>query len=271
MPKTLFAFLLALLALPVCAKPPYDRVAFTSGELALDAEGRVVSVKLDHKDLGAELMSGFERQIREWRFEPVLEDGKAVSTRASVQLDMRVRKTSTDAPATLTIRNVYFGELPTGDGAGLSEAEARASGVHLPRPPYPWAPMKEGVGGQVWLLVRVGADGGVTEAAIHAAELRTVTLTPRRQKHHMRAFALAAQNAAKDWKLHGYENLIVMVPVKFALPGEDNRNWVRVQEVELEKPPVAMYDDVVLQLNEAGDSGSDRFRLLTAPDWYRRR
>jgi hypothetical protein len=271
MPKTLFAFLLALLALPVFAKAPYDRVAFTSGELALDAEGRVVSVKLDHKDLGAELMSGFERQIREWRFEPVLEDGKAVSTRASVQLDMRVRKTSTDAPATLTIRNVYFGELPTGDGAGLSEAEAKASGVHLPRPPYPWAPMKEGVGGQVWLLVRVGADGGVTEAAIHAAELRTVTLTPRRQKHHMRAFALAAQNAAKDWKLHGYENLIVMVPVKFALPGEDNRNWVRVQEVELEKPPVAMYDDVVLQLNEAGDSGSDRFRLLTAPDWYRRR
>jgi len=271
MPRFLAVLLLALLAGPAFAKPPHDLVASTTGELVVDAEGRVVSVKLDHKDLGAERMSGFERQIREWRFEPVIEDGKAVSARAGVHLDMRVRKTTREAPELLTIRGVRFYELPAEEGASLSGAEAKTDGVHLSLPNYPWAPMKIGVGGQVWLLVRVGADGGATETAIHASELRTITLTPRMQKNHMRAFALAAQKAAKDWKLQGYENLIVMVPVKFAPPGEDTRSWVRVQEVELEKPPVAMYDEVVLPLNEAGDPGSDRFRLLTAPDWYRRR
>ena len=85
MPRFLALLLLALLAGPAFAKAPPDQVASTTGELVVDAEGRVVSVKLDHKDLGAERMSGFERQIRAWRFEPVIEDGKAVSARAIVQ------------------------------------------------------------------------------------------------------------------------------------------------------------------------------------------
>lgn len=269
-PKNLSAIFLCLLAVPVFAAAPQAFNAATTGELVVDADGRVVSVELDHKQLGAKAMDAFEQRILSWRFEPVIVDGRAVPARARVHLDMLAKAMPGTEGLQLEIRQAWFSEPPDakkpkefGEEAAVDSSTDGDSGLSPPQ--YPLAPLMEGAGGTVWLLVRVGADGEVTEVGTRAAELRTVfTFTPRRQKHHMRAFALAAEQAAKGWKLPGCKNMVVIVPVKFVMPGDDGRKWVRVQEVELETPVFGANDEAVLRLSESGDSGSDRFRLLTA-------
>lgn len=273
MPKMLAAFLLALLALPAFAKAPQDLVASTTGELVVDAEGRVASVKLDHKDLGMEVMSAFEQQIREWRFEPVLVDGKPVSARAGVHLDLRVKMSATDDAATLIVRSVHFSEPPTEDGPGLAEARKAASaelkksmGHHLPPPSYPMAPLRAAAGGRVWLVVRLDAEGRVTKVGTRAAELFNVaSLSPAWQRNYLQQFTDAAEKAAKKWRLPALAGTDVCVPVAFRVPGDDGRRWLPIQLMPVEALAwVDARDEEPPQLSARGERSSDRFRLQSA-------
>lgn len=275
MPKYLVALLLALLALlvgPAFAGAPRDLVASTTGELVVDAEGRVASVKLDHKDLGVEVMSAFEQQIREWRFEPVLVDGKAVRARAGVHLDMRVKMTEEDGPATLIVRSVRFSEPPAEGGPGLAEVAAKtnadfykAHGIRLSPPQYPSAPLLAAAGGKVLLQVRLDAEGRVERVGTRAAELFNVaSLSPAWQRNYLRQFTEAAEKAAKKWRLPAFAGTDVYVPVEFRLPGDDGRRWLPMQPMPVEALAwMQSREDEALLLSNSGEQSSDRFRLLT--------
>lgn len=268
MPKYLIALLLALLAGPAFAEEPQVFNAVTTGEIVVDAEGRVVSVKLDHKELGAKVMGAFEERIRGWLFEPVIVDGQAVPAKAYMLLDLLAKSVPGTEGMQLEVRQVNFSEPPGSRSEaadGSAPARASDSGLRMTPPLYPSEPLRRGAGGRVQLLVRVGADGQVTEVATHSAELRTVfSATERERKLYARAFMRAAERAAKNWSLPAFAGGTVVVPVKFFPDGDTGRRWAPILRVPHEQPVWMADDEDVVQLSEGGEAGSDRFRLLSA-------
>src|SRR5690349_17445880 len=109
MPKILAALLLSLAAMVVHAQ---DRTqvfsATTSGDLLIDADGRVAELDLHRKQLGDEVMAAIELRIREWRFQPVQVDGRPTPIRVRLQLDMLALREPGATGVTLAIRGVRF-------------------------------------------------------------------------------------------------------------------------------------------------------------------
>lgn len=240
--------------------------ASTTGELVVDTEGRVIKVTLDHKALGAEVIASFERLVRDWRFEPVLIDGKAVVARAGVRLDMRLKTVPGSESLTLEVRSVWFGEPP---GAGNAESDQRVAdagpALKLTPPSYPSAALFSGVGGNVSLLVRIDGAGRVTEVATHSVELLGgQEFSERMVARHGRSLMKAAEKAARTWSLPGLGAGTVKVPVRFRVHADDGRRWTPIVAVPHE-PPARMADEVEpLQLSESGQASSDRFNLISA-------
>jgi hypothetical protein len=267
--RHLISLLLLLLAGPAFAEAPSRYIATTTGELVVDVDGRVASVKLDHKDLGTKVMEAFEDQIRDWRFEPVVVDGKAVRARAGMSLSLLVKDAESDR-VTLHVRSVRFSEPPGTDRTNDESAAGRIKreGLKMTPPVYPGIASRAGVGGTIWLLVRVGPDGKVDRVGTRAAELMTLaSLTPEWRESHLRQFADAAERSAKKWRLPGYAGTDVCVPVRFSLYGDDRRRWVPIFPMKVEAPDWARRnDESLVNLPEGGLPGPDRFRLLTSLD-----
>ena len=51
------------------------------GELYIGPEGTVTDLKLRSADLSPEIAAMVDRQVRKWRFEPILVDGRAVNAK----------------------------------------------------------------------------------------------------------------------------------------------------------------------------------------------
>lgn len=269
MPKSLIALLLALLTGPASAEEPRIYAAYTTGELVVDAEGRVASVTLDHKDLGAKVMAAFEEKIRAWRFEPVITEGRAAEARARMHLGLLVREKTEDTAVTLEVRAVRFSDLPDSRqvvATGTDALGAKAAGLRMPPPIYPGSPRRAGVGATLWLLVRVGADGRVEKVGTQAADLMSLeAITPEWQKSHLQQFVDAAVKATRKWRLPGFAGTDVRVPMTFPLHGDDRRRWVPIVPMPVEVPPwVVLCENDAIPLNGSGKPSSARFRLLSA-------
>jgi hypothetical protein len=268
MPKRLIALLLALLAGPVFAEEPRLYSAYTTGELVVDAEGRVASVTLDHKDLGAKVMAAFEEKIRAWRFEPVVTEGRAAEARARMHLGLLVRERTEDTAVTLEVRAVRFSEPPNPGKAaatGIDALGAQAAGLSMPPPIFPGSPRRADVGAVLWLLVKVGADGRVEKVGLQAAELMSLeTITPKWQESHLQQFVDAAEKATRKWRLPGFAGRDVRVPMTFPLPGDDRRRWVPIVRMPVEVPAwVKLCENDAIPFSGSVKPSSARFRLLS--------
>ncbi len=268
MPKSLITLLLALLTGPAFAEEPRIYAAYTTGELVVDAEGRVASVTLDHKDLGAKVMAAFEQKIRAWRFEPVITEGRAVEAKARMHLGLLLRERTEDTALTTEVRAVRFSD-PPGPGqvsaTGVDALGAKAVGLQMPPPIYPGSPRRAGVGAVLWLLVKVGADGRVEKVGMQAAELMSLeTITPEWRKSHLQQFLDAAVKATRKWRLPGFAGTDVRVPMTFPLPGDDRRRWVPIVQMPVEVPAwVEMCKNDAIPLSGSVQPSSARFRLLS--------
>lgn len=268
MPKCLIALLLALLAGSALAEEPRIYAAYTTGELVVDAEGRVTSVTLDHKDLGAKVMAAFEQKIRAWRFEPVITDGRPAEARARMSLGLLVRERTEDTAVTLEVRAVSFRDPPDPgqvEATGIDALGAKAVGLRLPPPIFPGSPRRAGVGATLWLLVKVGADGRVEKMGLQAAELMSLeTITPEWQDSHLQQFVAAAEKATRKWRLPAFAGVDVRVPMTFPLPGDDRRRWVPIVQVPVDVPAwVELCKNDAIPYSGSGEPGSARFQLLS--------
>ena len=69
------------------------------GTIDIDAEGRVVAHQLDQADtLSKAIRDIIERRVGEWRFEPILVDGKAVRARSPMQLRLVTKQDGENRP-----------------------------------------------------------------------------------------------------------------------------------------------------------------------------
>ena len=208
MTRLLLLILLCLsLAVQAADKPQPEFAMTASGDLEIGPDGKVTSWKMDSEKLGASVESLLQRNVEQWRFEPVLVDGKPViaKTRMTVELTAQPRADG----YLMKVDNVYFGSLKS---RGSRQA-----------PRYPVSAIRERLGARVLLMVKVDADGDVLEA--HPYQTSLSKRGRERQAARWRdLFAQASVAAVSQWKFEPGEEIggvqasqVIFVPIVFQI------------------------------------------------------
>lgn len=262
MPKPFAALALlmgALASAPVFANPsPEVYTASTRGELAIDAEGRVVEVKLDHQRLGANVMESFEQQMMAWRFEPILVDGKPARAYARVNLALFVVRDPGAQGVRIGFKEVTFRDAT--DEAAAAEAARRMS-----PPRYPTRQADNDVGARVKLFLQLDDEGRVVRSAAEEVLLLGGGVEDRLVDRHVEAFRKAAMDGAAGWVIPDAQGGRVVVPVVFTPPGAQGR-WVRTRVTPVQAPAWVAEERAKDDVDELGSGGlrsSERWKLLT--------
>ena len=258
MNRLLFPLLLAVGAVAHAADEPQVYTGYSSGTLTIAEAGAVVDVDLDTDDLGAEIVTAYEQRIRQWRFDPIVEDGQPVRARARMQLRLVAVRVPEQDGMRLGFEKVTF--------ADDTQTPARPSDhARMPPPRYPSAALRAGVGAVLELTLRVGADGKATEVAVTGMDLLGEHVgTTNEQARHAQALTDAVLAVADGWTLPGSAGELVTVPVTFR-PGM-GRQWLRIRSFDVEVPAwvaIAQGEQVTVQLDAGGQRSSTRLQLLT--------
>ncbi|TNJ33059.1 energy transducer TonB [Arenimonas terrae] len=249
---------------PAAAAPDLEiYTAGTTGELTIDAEGRVVDLSLDRKKLGDEVMQGFEQQIRTWRFEPIVEDGRPVRAKAYMSLRLlAIRQPGVDG-IRLAFESVRFRDPPAGD-EGVDEAISDS----LAPPRYPTPQVKQGIGAQVVLMLRLDEQGRVAEVATESVDLFGNDVG-RRPGQHAASFQQASEKAAAEWRIPRFSGQVVSVPVRYSTMSARGERWMRTRSVPVDVPAWVELERSsagVVSLGPDGSRSSERWKLLTSLD-----
>ena len=255
-----------LLALAGAAQAD-DTARFTAeveGSLTIGPEGQVVDVQLrDAAWMGEAVVEGYLQTIRGWRFEPIVEDGKAVNATGEMRLRLAALRNDTDKTAHFAIEQAWF---PDPDQSReLPEGMKR-------QPVYPADAARNGIGAVVIVVARVDEEGVPRDVAVDYLHL-----TGRNPGSHDRRiagqFAKATEAAARRWRLEGADARgLVRIPVKYTPPAfsPPRAGWERVYPVALEAPEwlaaARAGDSRVLDLAANGTPASAKLRLLTRLD-----
>jgi len=136
------------------------------GEIHVDAQGKVTAYELDHRD---KLPGGVQRYldavIPGWMFEPPVADGKPVAIANRMDL-LLVAKSNGDGTFRMEMRGSNF--FP------LEQTGYEVEPVAMSPPDYPPLAARFGVSGTVYLVMRIGVDGRVEDAAVEQVNLRTL-------------------------------------------------------------------------------------------------
>lgn len=188
------------------------------GSIDINADGSVAGYALPgEKDLPRGVVVMIDRVVPQWRFEPVeLREG---ATRARATMSLRfVAKKLDDGKVSVEIRAARFGDD--------TPAESVLSKDKLAAPRYPEAAVRAGVGGTVYMALKIGRDGHVEEAIAQQVNLRIVA-SEALMRRWRDLLSQTALRAAKDWTFlppaKGEDvdapYWTVSVPVDFVAPG----------------------------------------------------
>ncbi|PRH82590.1 hypothetical protein [Arenimonas caeni] len=238
--------------------------ATVKGELTIGTDGGVLEVRFDDAAwMKPPVREGYEDQIRSWRFEPILEDGKAVNAIGRMSLQLSAMRDDEAGRAEFRIDRAYFLDPEPADGAA---GEDRAG---LLRPPvYPADAARAGVGAFVGMVVRLDADGLPEQVAME--KLAFSGVEPRSHGRRLATqFEKATLAAARSWRFPGYEaGQVLRVPVTYSPPRfpAQSAGWVQVFPTVREVPAWVLAEHGARQpveLAASGERGSERLRLLT--------
>lgn len=189
-----------------------------TGTLQIDAQGHVSGHTLDQADkLPEGVRTLVAESVPEWQFTPRTVDGRPEAGSTDMSLLIRARPAGDDA-FDVEIASVAFGLKQADPEANVRVAQAMTA------PEYPRDLAALGASGTVYLLLRVGRDGKVADAAVEQVNLRFVD-DERQMEKMRRAFAQAALRAPAGWtflpptrgKLAQQAYWTVRVPVAFRL------------------------------------------------------
>lgn len=231
--------------------------ARTSGTITVGPDGRVVDVDLEgERALGRSVVEGYEAKIREWTFEPVLEDGKPVTARGFLSLALLAAREDESDEAVFGIRNVWFLEPPA-SGRGKPRGESAS----LQPPRYPAQALRAGAGAEVTLMLELAPDGQVLRVATE--ELSVLGMTPgMAPKGSVEAMVEAAESAAAGWRIPAHGGGTVRVPVRFSTSAA---GWQRLSPVAWTPAPwvteARAMSAAVQDLSASGETS--RLTLLT--------
>jgi len=189
------------------------------GTIDIDEEGKVTGYELKQADAVPKAMLEIvDKRVRAWHFEPVQVDGKAVRARSPMQMRLVTKK---DGDRFLfRIGGATFGTTYE------KEEGANARG-RLSPPRYPESAVDAGVGGTVYLVLRIGRDGSVEDAVAEQVNLRTLGSESDMKRFRV-VLAESAIGAAKRWRFdyptRGEDAdapfVSVRVPVDYVMGGQ---------------------------------------------------
>lgn len=161
------------------------------GTIDIDTQGQVTGYQLtEQASLPPPLLAIVDRRIREWRFEPVVVDGKAVGARSPMQVRL-VTKRDGD--------RFLFRIAGASFGTTRGEGEVPSANGTLVGPRYSEYAYTSNVGGTVYLVVRIGRDGSVEDAVAEQVNLRSLG-SEREMARFREILADSAVTAARKWK-----------------------------------------------------------------------
>lgn len=215
----ILALLLALSFVPIAhadgtsaqstVEPTYEITA--SGDIEIGPDGRVHHYELDQGQ-PAPIEEALAKSIAQWRFEPVLIEGRPVIAVTRMRMQIEAEPMASGAYQ-LRVRNVWFGEP--------SRSE------HDRRPPsYPDEALYAGMGAKVVLVLKLDSHGDVTQMHAEQVNLDHRTRSEREAERWRDLFADASMRAARRWKFDISEivdgepvGTSVRVPVTFHVQG----------------------------------------------------
>lgn len=212
---------MALAAGPGAARKRAEASMLVTGEIAVAQDGSVTGYTLDRQEKIPQEVAGLIGRVApKWRFQPVMQDGHAVAAKAHMSLRLVARHEADNSDQyVVRIASASFGDYGAG-GESITYAKRSA-------PSYPRDAAAEGVQGTVYLLLRVGRDGKVADAAVEQVNLGVVG-SDHQMNVWRNALANPAVRVAKDWTFNlptkgvhvNDPEYITRVPVMFRL----NRN-----------------------------------------------
>jgi hypothetical protein len=260
--------LLLAFALAASASHASDVEHFTAsanGKLTIGADGRVLDVEVEGANggrLGRPVAKAFEEHIRNWRFEPITQDGMPVNVVGHMKLSLVATRVRGEKEAVFGIRKVWFLDPPK-----TRAGSPGASPAHrMPAPSYPKEPMSEGVGAEVMLALKLGPDGRATEVATQSLSLLgNISSQENIRRRHARVLRHSAENAGKRWTFEGFaDGEVVLVPVRYH-PGFDSA-WLHTVALNVDVPLwvlARMADETAVRFDGGGQPLSTQIKLDT--------
>ncbi|WP_203323800.1 energy transducer TonB [Pseudoxanthomonas beigongshangi] len=178
-----------------------------NGEIGIDPTGAVFDYRID-TELTPEVKSLVERSVRQWKFEPVLRDGKATHAKARVHLTLIAREVTEGFQ--LQVEDVRF--------SGYRDA------VSMKPPRYPKQAAINGVGGDVLVAVRVDASGKVIDAVAVQTSWPYKKVAAKAAEKWGALLETASVEAAREWTfepvdtaLHEQGDTTLIVPISYRM------------------------------------------------------
>lgn len=160
-----------------------------TGTIVVAPDGSVRSYVIDRADKVEPAAIGLvNSNVPRWKFEPVLRAGQPVAAKAKMSMRVVARPIG-DGSYSLSISGSHFGESVAGE---------EISYKHRVQPTYPVQAVRQRVAGIVYLLLRVGREGQVEDAAAEQVNLAVIASDPELQ-HWRNVLARSALVAARKW------------------------------------------------------------------------
>jgi hypothetical protein len=210
--------------LGLAAEPRIEGSMLVTGTITVNPQGGVQSYAVQDLDkLPPAVQQIIQTTVSRWQFVPINADGKAVTAEAGMSL--RIVADMVDAQhATIRIAGAAFGcdARPRSNLPGECPAGTAVRYVHRQPPDYPIAALQAGVGGEVFLVLQIGRDGHVSQAAVRQVNLYSRTDSPTQYR---KVLANATLRAASKWQFRvptvgpnaTKDRWVVQVPVNYTL------------------------------------------------------
>jgi hypothetical protein len=207
----------ALAAGPGVVRKQIESSMLVTGTIDIEPDGRVGGHALDQAEqLPPAVVAFIGRNVPEWKFAPVVVDGKPVRARVSMGLRI-VAKRLDEGHFAIRIRNAGFSEYRPGD---------YPTSKNMPPPKFPNAALRGNVSGTVYLVVRIGRSGRVEDVAAEQVNLRVVD-SEKGMQNWRDLLAKVAEKGARAWEFNpptsGAEldkpYWLARVPIEFIIGG----------------------------------------------------
>ncbi|OOG51293.1 energy transducer TonB [Rhodanobacter sp. C01] len=179
---------------PSAVRKSVQASMLVSGTVEVATDGSVTHYTLDHPKALPKVVTGLLAQaVPAWRFRPVMVDGKPAAAKAPMSLRV-VAKPQGDGNYSVSVVAVWFG-----DGV-KNQSEVSAETISYKtraQPVYPRDAADRQVSGTVYVLLKVGRDGNVTDAVAEQVNLRVVPSNTSEMVWCRRVLADAALYAMK--------------------------------------------------------------------------
>ncbi|WP_295942289.1 TonB family protein [uncultured Xanthomonas sp.] len=176
---------------PGAVRKQIESSMLVSGTIDIEPSGTVSALALDQQERLPKGVVDFVRStVMQWKFEPGLRDGKPVPARAPMTLRVVAKRLQGD-DYQVEIRGADFSHYDPSDRSVVTS-------IQMKPPAYPEAAYSVGAAGSAYLVLKVGRDGRVADAAVEQVNLRVVA-SERQMQQLREVLGKSALGAARKW------------------------------------------------------------------------